>query len=160
MAVVVGLDFGTTFSGYAFARESVPDDIRVEETWPGQQQAAGRIYQKTKTCILFQDGSLKDWGWEAELAGLELSHREFHASQVQLLERFKLCLADDKQDGAPNLPKGVTAEGVIQHFLKGLSTFAKQRLAVTFGKTRDQDIRWWAEAWHQSLKTGLTACAV
>jgi molecular chaperone DnaK (HSP70) len=48
---VIGLDFGTSFSGFAFARADVPDDIRVEENWPFQQQATGSVYQKTKTCV-------------------------------------------------------------------------------------------------------------
>ena len=31
--VVASLDFGTTFSGYAFAFTSNPDDIRLNKNW-------------------------------------------------------------------------------------------------------------------------------
>jgi molecular chaperone DnaK (HSP70) len=136
-----GLDFGTTYSGFAFARESVPEDIRVEESWPGQLQAAGAIYQKTKTCVLYRDGKLVSWGWEAEMAALDMKPKEFKSSNTQLLEKFKLCLAEGMRE-APNLPLGVSVEDVIQHYLKEISTLAKQRYKGAFGSISDRNIRW------------------
>jgi molecular chaperone DnaK (HSP70) len=140
-AGIIGLDFGTTYSGFAFARESVPEDIRVEENWPGQQQAIGSVYQKTKTCVLYQDGKLVSWGWEAEMAALDMRQTEFKSSKAQLLEKFKLCLAEGSPE-APNLPLGVSAEDVIKHYLKEISTMAKQRYEEVFGSVSDSSIRW------------------
>ena len=105
-----------------------------------QQQATGTLYQKTKTCVLYRDGKLVSWGWEAEMAALDMKQKEFKSSNTQLLERFKLCLADEY--GAPTLPAGVSAEDVIQHYLKHISTLAKQRYAETFGPISAKDARW------------------
>jgi len=140
-AAIIGVDFGTTYSGFAFARVDAPDDIRIEENWPGQQQATGSVYQKTKTCVLYKDGELVSWGWEAEMAALDMKQKEFKSSNTQLLERFKLCLAEGKRE-APNLPAGVSVEDVIQHYLKHISTLAKQRYAETFGPISAKDARW------------------
>ena len=119
----------------------VPDDIRVEENWPAQQQAIGSVYQKTKTCVLHKDGKLVSWGWEAEMAALDMKQKEFKSSNTQLLEKFKLCLAEGKPD-APNLPAGVSVEDVIQHYLKDISTLAKQRYEEAFGTFAKDKIRW------------------
>ena len=119
----------------------MPDDIRVEENWPSQLQATGSIYQKTKTCVLYQDGKLVSWGWEAEMAALDMTQKEFKQGNIQLLDRFKLCLAEGKRE-APNLPAGVSVEDVIQHYLKHISTLAKQRYAETFGPISAKDARW------------------
>ena len=138
---IIGLDFGTTYSGYAFARVAVPDDIRVEENWPSQQQASGTIYQKTKTCVFYRDGKLQSWGWEAEMAATDLKHEEFKSSGAQLLEKFKLCLADNS-DFAPRLPPGVHLESLIEHYLKAISTLAKQRYDEAFGEVDAGDVLW------------------
>ena len=119
----------------------MPDDIRVEENWPSQLQAIGSIYQKTKTCVLYQDGKLVSWGWEAEMAALDMKQKEFKNGNIQLLEKFKLCLAEGKRE-APNLPLGVSVEDVIQHYLKGISTLAKQRYQEAFGMVSAHTIRW------------------
>ena len=140
-AAIIGLDFGTTYSGFAFARVDVPDDIRVEENWPAQLQAIGSVYQKTKTCVLYKGGKLVSWGWEAEMAASDMKQKEFKSSNTQLLERFKLCLAEGKPD-APNLPAGVGAEDVIQHYLKDISALAKQRYQEAFGAISNDKIRW------------------
>ena len=109
-----------------------------------QQQATGSVYQKTKTCVLYKDGKLESWGWEAEMAALNMRQKEFKSSNTQLLKGFKLCLAEGKPD-APNLPAGVSAEDVIQHFLKEMSSFAKARYEDNFGLVTDRDIRWLAD---------------
>ena len=139
---VIGLDFGTTFSGFAFARVDVPDDIRVEENWPFQQQATGSVYQKTKTCVLYLDGKLVSWGWGAETEALGLRRKEFKQRNAQLLERIKLCLSDDGEE-APTLPEGITTEAVIQFYLEGMSTLARQRYAEAYGDINPKDIRWY-----------------
>ena len=112
----------------------------MEEQWPAQLQAIGSVYQKTKTCVLYRDGKLVSWGWEAEMAALDMKRKEFKSSNTQLLERFKLCLADEY--GAPTLPAGVSAEDVIQHYLKEISFLAKQRYEENFGAVSNDKIRW------------------
>jgi hypothetical protein len=75
------------------------------------------------------------------MVALDMKQREFKSSKTQLLEKFKLCLAEGMRD-APNLPPGVSAEDVIKHYLKEISTLAKRRYKDDFGAVSDRKIRW------------------
>ena len=59
--LVAAIDFGTTYSGYAFALTAEPDNIRMNKNW-----ASGRFDSyKTPTTILFcPDGKIL-FGFEA-----------------------------------------------------------------------------------------------
>jgi molecular chaperone DnaK (HSP70) len=64
--VIVGLDFGTTYSGYAFAHKSEPKDIFTFYDWAG----APKPYCKTITGIYYKqmaNGELRfrSWGYPA-----------------------------------------------------------------------------------------------
>lgn len=69
--VVVGLDFGTTFSGFAYAHIAEPDEVFNFQAWPDENLGGGRPYCKTKTALFYdvnEDGGvgeLKGWGWSA-----------------------------------------------------------------------------------------------
>jgi hypothetical protein len=91
--------------------------------------------------VLYQDGKLVSWGWEAEATALAMKQKEFINSETQLLEKFKLCLAEGSQE-APNLPLGVSVEDVIQHYLKAISALAKRRYEEVFDPVSDSSIRW------------------
>ncbi|CAM6111814.1 unnamed protein product [Calypogeia fissa] len=71
--VVVGVDFGTTFSGFAFALTSKPEDVHKVYDWPDLGPAGGGHYCKTQTSLLYEgdasSGSyiLKDWGYSARV---------------------------------------------------------------------------------------------
>jgi hypothetical protein len=91
--------------------------------------------------VLYQDGKLVSWGWEAEMAALDMKQKEFKSSKAQLLDKFKLCLAEGRQD-APNLPPSMNIEDVIKHYLKEISALAKQRFEEAFGSVSDSSIRW------------------
>ncbi|CAM6113809.1 unnamed protein product [Calypogeia fissa] len=73
--VVVGLDFGTTFSGFAYALTSKPDECRLHFEWPGLKEAGASNYCKTQTSLLYSNMAarssssesyvLQGWGHEA-----------------------------------------------------------------------------------------------
>jgi hypothetical protein len=80
--LVVGLDFGTSFSGFAFAHTSDPDHIYTFYDWPMQAMGGGRPYCKTITALYYKSPSsatsienflstgfeqprLEAWGWPA-----------------------------------------------------------------------------------------------
>lgn len=59
--IVIGLDFGTTFTGVAYANSLMPDVISVIQEWPnheGLRELTGKV--PTKLCYQ-SDGSLV-WG--------------------------------------------------------------------------------------------------
>ncbi|KAH8950606.1 hypothetical protein BDL97_10G094500 [Sphagnum fallax] len=112
--VVVGLDFGTTYSGYSFAHKSKPKDIFTFYDWVG----APTPYCKTLTGIYYKpreeeaggggdDRKLvcKSWGYpgraefERDCAALRRSRNNNNSQAVELpvvigtyLTRFKLDL--------------------------------------------------------------------
>ncbi|KAJ7539870.1 hypothetical protein O6H91_11G112700 [Diphasiastrum complanatum] len=71
--IVVALDFGTTFSGFAYALRADPNKIYTFYDWPMQDVGSGRPYCKTQTSLWYMAGSnagtyqLMDWGWPASV---------------------------------------------------------------------------------------------
>jgi hypothetical protein len=51
--VVVGLDFGTTFSGYAYCHKDDPEKIFMFYEWPEQASGGGQPYCKTQTSLYY-----------------------------------------------------------------------------------------------------------
>lgn len=77
--IVLGLDFGTTFTGVAYADSQRPDVINVIQDWPnhlGKQELSGKV--PTKLCYE-ADGSFL---WGAQV-GPDAPHGD-------VLEYFKL----------------------------------------------------------------------
>ena len=59
--MVAAIDFGTTYSGYAFAFTSEPNNIRMNKNW-----ACGQFNSyKTPTTILFGPNGFMHFGYEA-----------------------------------------------------------------------------------------------
>ncbi|CAG8749786.1 22224_t:CDS:2 [Cetraspora pellucida] len=60
--VVCAIDFGTTYSGFAYAHIASPGEIITNETWPGQ---TGPL--KTNTVLQYNDGfqDVELWGFPA-----------------------------------------------------------------------------------------------
>lgn len=51
--LVVGLDFGTTFSGFAYALRADLDKVYTFYDWPMQSEGGGLAYCKTQTSLLY-----------------------------------------------------------------------------------------------------------
>ena len=80
MRVVIGLDLGTTYSGFSFmrvnpARRSFMDtnlssDMFTVWEWP--DRGSFPQYPKTPTALFYQpDGTFLYWGWRAKMAALK-----------------------------------------------------------------------------------------
>ncbi|CAB5380746.1 unnamed protein product [Rhizophagus irregularis] len=54
--VVVSIDFGTTYSGYAYAHKSNPNEIIVQENWEGLEG-----HYKTPTVIKYDENCVSEW---------------------------------------------------------------------------------------------------
>lgn len=121
--VVVGLDFGTTFSGFGYAHKSAPDEVYVHYEWPGFTEASGKPYCKTQTALYYKPKGnglqFDSWGWDAQLhytCDLELVQRKKASPSTvgELITRFKLHLADGNSGplSAAPLPRGLTTKQV------------------------------------------------
>ncbi|XP_022297241.2 heat shock 70 kDa protein 12A-like [Crassostrea virginica] len=98
--LVAAIDFGTTYSGYAF---STREDFRAEPTKAYLKQwvdpASSMMSNKTSTCILFDEGvNFSKFGLEAEAKYLDLIMDNQHGTWY-FFRRFKMTLYDKQSSG-------------------------------------------------------------
>ena len=87
--VVVAIDFGTTYSGYAFAFTRDPDSIHMMRKWEGGDPGVNN--QKIPTTLLLRpDGSFHSFGYGARDFYHDLEHTE--AKKWLYFEKFKMSL--------------------------------------------------------------------
>ncbi|KAJ5342784.1 hypothetical protein N7541_011908 [Penicillium brevicompactum] len=60
--LVVGVDFGTTFSGVAWGFKDRPDDVDLIQSWPGGGNATS---QKVPTVFSYEDKGMR-WGYQVD----------------------------------------------------------------------------------------------
>lgn len=90
--IVSAIDFGTTFSGYAYTFLPNKDKIYTNRNW-GQTQ--GFLLHKTPTCLLLKpDGEFEAFGFEAVLKYHDLSEDE--AANYYYFDKFKMKLYENK----------------------------------------------------------------
>ncbi|KAG0196930.1 hypothetical protein BGX28_009539 [Mortierella sp. GBA30] len=122
--VVMAIDFGTTFSGVAYALKA-DGEVHDMTKWPRHLAQ----YPKTPTLSLYKKDSQKilDWGHAARLAMLKPAAKDFC-----LLRKFKLQL-DETLQSAP-LENGISALEAVTHYLKKLHGHVMSELTKGFIK--------------------------
>lgn len=149
--VVVALDFGTTYSGFAFAFKASPRDIYTHEVWPGSEL---RNYCKTKTELYYSRDSkgnltLKSWGCKAsadQFSEQTNLKKDGGLAAGELVTKFKLHLADagnGQGSSAPHLPVPLTLKIAITDYLRELSRFCITELQKAYGdRWSMRDVQW------------------
>ncbi|PNW81847.1 hypothetical protein CHLRE_06g262977v5 [Chlamydomonas reinhardtii] len=152
-AAVIGIDFGTSGSGYAailgpFASGAAQRPIKSCAQWPDDPHSGGEL--KTKTAILYRGDKVDAWGWTAWRRWSEMSAAERLTADWCYLEGFKLLLGDNDSGGGgggsarggpdlkalgPRLPKGKNAVDVVSDFLSELRRFTFKRLKDQYAKS-------------------------
>lgn len=93
--LVAAIDFGTTYSGYAFASRNdfQRDPIKANlKQWVDPSSAT--MYNKTSTCILFtEEAKFNKFGFEAEAKYSDLILDKNHENWF-FFRRFKMSLYD------------------------------------------------------------------
>ena len=159
--VVVGIDFGTSRSGYAYA--FIDDKKIIPKTqWFGQNVP----YVKTLTQILYSpDLQEKWWGYEAKKVLTE-KRKNDEAKDYHFFERFKMSLREsqDVTSEGPRITskadKKFLAVDVIADYLRFLKDFAwKDITEATSGHLKEKEIRWcltvpaiWSDADKQLMR--------
>ncbi|CAG8575473.1 2533_t:CDS:2, partial [Paraglomus occultum] len=125
--VVVGIDFGTIYSGYAFANKTDPDEIISQDTWPDQK---GTL--RTPTVLQYDNHwNVFKWGYPALTEYETLKKKKISArNETQTVEMFKLHLIDTLGHQKPPLPKGLTCWKAITDYLKALNQSIKKTLLI------------------------------
>lgn len=130
---VVGIDFGTTFSGFTYGVVGGNGDILEAWNYPGATHHVR--YPKVPTALLY-DKSMPPkpthWGWEAE--------DNKHENPAGFTKLFKLCLAPARMRIEPYpSPQGVTQQQSIADFLRLMKEFILDTIqAQTPNMNRDQ----------------------
>ncbi|KAF9437615.1 Heat shock 70 kDa protein 12A [Entomortierella beljakovae] len=124
--IVVAIDFGTTFSGCAFAYAPENGEVRTITEWPRQNIQ----YAKTPTVSLYEKigGKLKmvDWGWRSKLK-METPA----ASKYVQLYKFKPYL--DESVALTPWATTVTIPTAISDYLGALHEFVAEKILAQFG---------------------------
>ncbi|PKY42803.1 actin-like ATPase domain-containing protein [Rhizophagus irregularis] len=127
--VVVAIDFGTTYSGYAFAHKEEPDVIIVQDGWKEYES-----HFKTPTVVRYNDNYsyIKLWGYPALTEKPKLKKaRLFTSSKLPkslpaTIELFKLHLLKSiKESEKPTLPRKLNYKNVISDFMRKLGDDVK-----------------------------------
>ncbi|KAI5853264.1 hypothetical protein DFP73DRAFT_603959 [Morchella snyderi] len=124
----VGIDFGTTYSGVAWAHTATPDDINVIQKWPsGGNKTSGKVPTELKYSPEYPSGY--KWGYEV-------------ADEIEKLVWIKLLL-DPSQDSFSDellaqtkalMPPGKEPVDLMVDYLGGLKTYTRTVLEGHFGK--------------------------
>ncbi|KAG1053115.1 hypothetical protein G6F46_003398 [Rhizopus delemar] len=129
--VVIGIDFGTTFSGcsYAFIQnDEVVDVVR----WPKQNN---NVYPKAPTLNFYQ-GNTKEMTQWANAARLEMQRPNSRNSV--LLKQYKLYLDENIAKDLPPLPNGLTIVEAISDYLRAFYDHVMIELKKGFAKNYSQ----------------------
>lgn len=146
--LVAAIDFGTTFSGYAFA---IRNDYKVDPTrvsgshWHTGSQPG--LSLKTPTCILFnQNQVFESFGGEAEDKYTELAQEEEHMDWF-FFKRFKMQLYDKKEISRDFMLEGengclMPAMRVFTESIKFLRTHLEEHIRSKTDGIKPQEIDW------------------
>ncbi|PKK77239.1 actin-like ATPase domain-containing protein [Rhizophagus irregularis] len=120
--VVVGLDFGTTYSGFTYCHVS-DGNLVTNDQWPGE---IGQL--KTNTVLQYDKNymNVKSWGYSA------LSKRKNKKKKIKNeskpVELFKLHLGNLSDNLKPELP--VYYENAITDYLQKIGELIEEKVAI------------------------------
>ncbi|KAF9186992.1 hypothetical protein BGZ51_001619 [Haplosporangium sp. Z 767] len=114
--VLVAIDFGTTFSGVAYAFKSNGDVLEMT-TWPHQANLYGKV--PTVSAYSKENDRMHSWGYAAKAAMLTPNSRN-----LDLLQKFKLFLDNDLAPYLPPLPRTINPQNAISDYLRAVHTHA------------------------------------
>ena len=93
--LVAAIDFGTTFSGYAFSfkeDKNHPESIKMNKNWGAN---VGFQSYKTPTCVLLDSNKEFDsFGFEAQKKYADMEDEDVH--KYYFFEKFKMKLHETK----------------------------------------------------------------
>ncbi|CAG8526940.1 4411_t:CDS:2 [Ambispora leptoticha] len=123
--VVVGIDFGTTYSGFAYANVNTPNSIETNDTWPENK---GEF--KTNTVIRYDKKlNVIKWGLPALAEKISRKSGNSKSEEAQIAELFKLHLAEIDEEEKPKLPLGLDPRKAITDYLCEVRKLIKSRIS-------------------------------
>ncbi|KAF9356008.1 hypothetical protein BGX26_005836 [Mortierella sp. AD094] len=130
--IVMAIDFGTTYSGCAYAYAQDDKEVIDITSWPRQSIQ----YPKTPTLNLYKkddpEHKLVSWGWKAKLETLKPSARHH-----TLLYQYKLHL-DENMKNSP-LAVDITVLDAISDYLAAFHEYVVGEIMRGFAKNFQRD---------------------
>ncbi|RHZ76354.1 hypothetical protein Glove_198g112 [Diversispora epigaea] len=111
--VVVSIDFGTTYSGFAYSNK-LNQEHTINDTWPGRMGQT-----KTNSVLQYADSEfseVSEWGYPA--LAQKPSRKNKKKPDPKPVELFKLHLGNMPDSEKPPLPKGLDHKKAITDYLK------------------------------------------
>ena len=170
---IVGFDFGTTFSGFAYAKASGPEEISVYYDWPSR--TGEKPYCKTLTALFYrrtESGKLECGSW-GHLARSDFMGNKggkavaAGAPHGIYLTKFKLLLKRDLNDPAlaASVPAPLTVHSIIVDYLRNIGELALSVIKSHEGDVnfRRDSVQWCVTVpsiWDDHAKQEMKACMV
>ncbi|XP_060065866.1 heat shock 70 kDa protein 12A-like [Ylistrum balloti] len=148
--IVAAIDFGTTYSGYAFAfrNDCANDALRIQGNIWNSGSSVG-VSLKTSTCALFTpDKKFHSFGFDAEDKYADLTNdNEFH--DWYYFRRFKMMLYKNPnisrqctlEDDKGNIMNAMDVFTAIIHYLRGHMLRAMHERSISEG-IKDEEVHW------------------
>ncbi|XP_071528286.1 uncharacterized protein [Panulirus ornatus] len=143
--VVVAIDFGTTYSGYAFSFTRDPDSVHMMKKWEGGDP--GVQNQKTPTIVLLTpEGRFHSLGFTARDTYHDLDPKE--AKRWLYFDKFKMALHADQTLSRETLLEAangrkVPALEIFTYALRYFRDHALRELSDQAGvAVLEEDVRW------------------
>ncbi|XP_024402004.1 uncharacterized protein [Physcomitrium patens] len=166
--IIVGLDFGTTFSGFAHAHTDDPEKVYANYVYPG---GVSNTYPKTLTSSFYvKQGEtgvkwqFENWGYGAREANSRNNRNRKAKVPAVYLTKFKLHLAS-KGFGAPSatpLPQGLTVDVVITDYLRRIGELIVNIIRDGYsGELTKKNIQWCVTVpsiWNNDAKAVMKSC--
>ena len=157
--VVVAVDFGTTYSGYAFSFTRDPSEIYIMRKWDGGGDLDVNNYKTPTTLLLTPNCEFHSFGFAARDAYHNLSDKD--AKRYLYFEKFKMTLHRTEHlnlDTKIKAANGQTLSAicVFAHALRYFKHQSQRELSDQLGaEIQDEDIRWVVTVpaiWKQTAK--------
>ncbi|KAI8926264.1 hypothetical protein BC831DRAFT_457079 [Entophlyctis helioformis] len=155
----VGIDFGSTYSGFSYAPVDAPDDINSFTEW--ENQPANMPFPKAPTSIRYRleaDGTYTPvfWGHKSKRA----ETRAIKSGELIEITGFKLWF--DPTYPRDGQPVGMDWRQPTVDFLRLISDLALNVISHRFGGVAKSEIMWCITVpaiWDESGKAGVRQCA-
>ncbi|CAB5127500.1 actin-like ATPase domain-containing protein [Rhizophagus irregularis] len=122
--VIVGLDFGTTYSGFSLFHVDDDDigNIKTNSEWPGE---LGKF--KTNTVLQYKEDfeEVELWGYPALY---KKPNRRSGGDETKPVELFKLHLGNCLEKFKPKFPKPLTYKQAITDYLSKIGELIKETI--------------------------------
>lgn len=173
---VIAIDFGTTYSGFAYARAVSDDpDIHVYYDWPSKRSErpycktlTGLFYKRTNPALL----ECAAWGYSARSDYLDHKSRK-PKGQGFYFSRFKMLLMKDPKDPLlASIPSPLTRDVLITDYLKCIGEHAlsvvhnhillehPEEEVANFGRDLVQWCVTVPSTWDENAKKQMMTCMV